>query len=263
MTPADDPVPLLPWLHSTETCEHVFGELQKLLKEFMYLDFLYSVLKLQVLMRLTLMQHTAHAKSHAKGYAHTWFGAKDMDFVALSTYPLNEEIAMAAVNAYDAAKSLWAFLDIMPLAFMSGDEVPPVRLPGLEHLLFEDDQEEHNAQSDSDEELGEFTYLQQLIDGEEQHSLCTHNIEKSLDALTFAAIVASVDDTMCILNLRDNDDEDLVEDFSCISDALAACQKFPPIDAADECQYPSDRMLVESEQHDYSAPVAIRAAHQT
>jgi hypothetical protein len=31
--------PLLPWLHSSETCKHIFGECQKLIKDFTFLNF--------------------------------------------------------------------------------------------------------------------------------------------------------------------------------------------------------------------------------
>ena len=41
--------PLLPWLHSSETCEHIFGECQKLVKDFTFLDFLYMIPRLHIL----------------------------------------------------------------------------------------------------------------------------------------------------------------------------------------------------------------------
>jgi hypothetical protein len=44
----DTPIPLLPWLHSTETCEHIFGEACKIVKDFTMLDFFYMLTKLRV-----------------------------------------------------------------------------------------------------------------------------------------------------------------------------------------------------------------------
>ncbi|KXN92054.1 hypothetical protein AN958_10041, partial [Leucoagaricus sp. SymC.cos] len=38
--------PLMPWLHSTEACEHVFGSIHQIVPDFSYLDFLYMVSKL-------------------------------------------------------------------------------------------------------------------------------------------------------------------------------------------------------------------------
>ena len=41
--------PLLPWLHSTEICEHVFAECRKLVKDFTHLNFLHMVPWLHIL----------------------------------------------------------------------------------------------------------------------------------------------------------------------------------------------------------------------
>lgn len=72
------PVPLLPWLHSKKTCEHVFGQLHMLVKDFCYLDFLYAVPKLGVLLKVALMQHSADYWARAEGYAHTWFDTNSL-----------------------------------------------------------------------------------------------------------------------------------------------------------------------------------------
>jgi hypothetical protein len=41
-----DLFPLLPWIHSTEACEHSSGEARKVIKDFMLLDLIYMVPKL-------------------------------------------------------------------------------------------------------------------------------------------------------------------------------------------------------------------------
>jgi hypothetical protein len=43
--------PLLPWLHSSETCEHVFGEARQIVKDFTMLDCFYMLTKLRVKLR--------------------------------------------------------------------------------------------------------------------------------------------------------------------------------------------------------------------
>jgi hypothetical protein len=43
-----DLFPLCPWLHSTEACEHGFGEAQKIVKDFTMLDLIYMVPKLHI-----------------------------------------------------------------------------------------------------------------------------------------------------------------------------------------------------------------------
>jgi hypothetical protein len=40
--------PLLPWLHSTEACEHGFGEAWKVVKDFTMLDLIYIFPKLHI-----------------------------------------------------------------------------------------------------------------------------------------------------------------------------------------------------------------------
>ena len=44
----DDTNPLLPWLHSTEQCEHIFGEARRIVEDFCFLDFIYMIPKLRV-----------------------------------------------------------------------------------------------------------------------------------------------------------------------------------------------------------------------
>ena len=43
--------PLLPWLHSTEACEHAFGEARRIVKDFTFLDFIYMIPKLRIKIR--------------------------------------------------------------------------------------------------------------------------------------------------------------------------------------------------------------------
>ena len=87
--------PLLPWLHSSETCEHVFGECRKLIKDFTFLDFIYMIPKLTALIRSTVRQgHTDNHRAHAGGYAHTYIDAEDCDLAQLSIFPTDEEIQM-------------------------------------------------------------------------------------------------------------------------------------------------------------------------
>ena len=64
--------PLYPWLHSSEACEHTFGEARQVTKDFTMLDFLYMVPKLKVKMRQAIFKATtSNAKSRASGYSHT------------------------------------------------------------------------------------------------------------------------------------------------------------------------------------------------
>ncbi|TEB35307.1 hypothetical protein FA13DRAFT_1624269 [Coprinellus micaceus] len=51
-----DPVPLCPWMHSTEPCEHCFGSARKVVKDFTFLDFIFMIPKLRVKLRDCLTQ---------------------------------------------------------------------------------------------------------------------------------------------------------------------------------------------------------------
>lgn len=107
--------PLLPWLHSSETCEHVFAECRKLVKDFSYLDFLFAVPRITVLLRTAMaLKHTTDARDRAAGYAHTYFDSKGIDLVQLSTLPTDAHIMEANQQAWGEAESLWNYLGVVP-----------------------------------------------------------------------------------------------------------------------------------------------------
>lgn len=47
--------PLIPWLHSTEQCEHIFSEAQQIVTDFCFLDFVYMIPKLRVTIRESML----------------------------------------------------------------------------------------------------------------------------------------------------------------------------------------------------------------
>ncbi|KAF8232516.1 hypothetical protein L208DRAFT_1271802, partial [Tricholoma matsutake] len=66
--------PLLPWLHSSEACGHVFGEACQIIKDFCMLDL---IPKLRVkLCEVVLCALTSDPKAKAAGYSHTYFDVK-------------------------------------------------------------------------------------------------------------------------------------------------------------------------------------------
>lgn len=104
--------PLLPWLHSTETCEHVFGECRKLVKDFTYLDFLYSVPKLHVVLRgIINLGLSSDAKARAAGYAHVYFSG-DIDIAALCQFPSDDRIEVLNTAAFEEQDTLWNILGV-------------------------------------------------------------------------------------------------------------------------------------------------------
>ncbi|KAJ6521817.1 hypothetical protein DFH09DRAFT_1424506 [Mycena vulgaris] len=106
--------PLLPWLHSTEVCEHLFGMLRQLKKNFNYADVLYLERKLRVLMMGAFgnLSPDEQANQTAGGYHHTYFSADDLDVVVLTQYPTDEELVNASKYAFDEASQLLKILGI-------------------------------------------------------------------------------------------------------------------------------------------------------
>ena len=80
-------VSLLPWLHSSEACEHVFGEACHVVKDFSSLDFIYMIPKLCVkLHEAVLRGKSSDPKACASGYFHSYFDHEGLDLLTLSTY---------------------------------------------------------------------------------------------------------------------------------------------------------------------------------
>jgi len=110
----DGVYPLLPWLLSTEVCEHVFGLCRQIIKDFTILDFYYMISKLFIrLHEHALFSKFSDGKERASGYFHTYTDNRDVDLVALSIYPSNDNLDDAAKIAYEA-ENLWTLLGAPP-----------------------------------------------------------------------------------------------------------------------------------------------------
>jgi hypothetical protein len=149
----------------------VFAEVRKLVKDFCYLDFLYAMPKLRVLLKATILQHTSDSRTRANGYAHTWFDSRAIDLATLSRYPTDLEIHATSATAYDAAESLFVFLDIAPLSSHPYNSNPLPHLPGIGALLTQDDKkwedeewDDDNESSDHESSMGDSSQLQHIID---------------------------------------------------------------------------------------------------
>jgi hypothetical protein len=105
--------PLLPWLHSTEICEHVFAECRKLVKDFTHLNFLYMIPRLRVLVRAaSLFSKGTDPKAQAMGYSHPYLDPKNTRIESLATFPTDSEIALVVGEAWDEAVTLLGLLGI-------------------------------------------------------------------------------------------------------------------------------------------------------
>lgn len=106
--------PLLPWLHSTEPCEHVFGVMRQIKKDFTFSDMLSAEPKLWTLLLGAFGDLTPEEQSNqtAADYHHTYFKTKDLDLAELQRYPKDLELGTASDAAFKEAKGLLASLRI-------------------------------------------------------------------------------------------------------------------------------------------------------
>ncbi|XP_006459004.1 hypothetical protein AGABI2DRAFT_66018 [Agaricus bisporus var. bisporus H97] len=107
--------PLMPWLHSTEACEHIFGQARQIVPNFSYADFLHLASKLHVHIRqenLRAEQGIEKSKLPAMGYSHTYFMTGGLDLAKLSVYPTDLQINDVAAIAFDEVDNLLSILGI-------------------------------------------------------------------------------------------------------------------------------------------------------
>jgi hypothetical protein len=159
--------PLLPWLHSTEICEHIFAELRKIIKDFTALDFIYLVAGVEAMLRASMdSSDPINARARAEGYAHTWCEQRGIDLAVLSDFPSHDRIVEAARVAYVESTSLWNALGVCVddiLAARAGRCSTTVRLPAF-RVAFPDDL------SDDDEDdatVDETELLHELVSGQD------------------------------------------------------------------------------------------------
>ena len=154
-------VPLLPWLHSSEACEHVFGEARHVVKDFTFLDFIYMIPKLRIkLHEAVLHGKSSDPKARASGYSHSYFDHEGFDLIALSTYPSDADIDLANESAAEEANSLIALLGINPNS-LTHHRNP---LPSINSWLPLDDS---HVSSDADRSESDLESLSDLSEDEE------------------------------------------------------------------------------------------------
>jgi hypothetical protein len=212
----DSRFPLLPWLHSSETCEHVFGEARQIVKDFTMLDFFYMMTKLRVKLREAVLRgQSADFKACANGYCHTYFDSKGIDPLLLSTFPTDDDIQDTAQQAMEECESLVVLLGIDPTMLQNNiTGLGPVKLPAISSWYtesidssFDEDSEDdkddkdgyfcHDGSSDSDTDEGvdDAAELQELMDCVEgQEFSFTPAQEDKLTRLVCAAMAITSDE---------------------------------------------------------------------
>lgn len=187
--------PLLLWLHSTEICEHVFGVLRTLVKDFTMLDFYNMVKKIFVRLRMfTESTLPTVGKDAAAGYAHTFSDCRGIDLTALSAFPTDEQINEAARQAYDEAESLLFILGVSPDLFTesTAEATPtaatPHATPWEQVDEFYDDNDIENGSEEAIDEVAEISYLYECAETLNGSSLSAER-QRVMKDLSYASVV--------------------------------------------------------------------------
>ena len=201
----DDVYAFLPWLHSTEVCEHLFGIMRSILMDFTMLDVVYMVPKLLVRIReYVLNAASPTGKARASGYNHTHADCNGVDLSLLSIFPNDEEINQFAVQAFEEAQNLLAVTGIVPSSMGRSHNLPDINswFPGSASdgltdneagALGEDSDDDGDASDDEGQRDsgGIFDY----IEGGARKNL-SHAAEEEMEGLGYAAIVSSVGESI-------------------------------------------------------------------
>ncbi len=195
--------PFYPWLHSSEACEHTFGESRHIVKDFAMLDFLYMIPKLRLKMRQAILKaKSSDGKSRASGYTHTYFDMAGLDQMKLAIFPSDDEIEQAAVQAADECDSLISLLGLVPIqvsSFATNRPVTSVSLPAIGSWYQSNSTDDLDSNSETaslyDESICEAQQIQSLLDREESSApLRSKHREAEVTSLTHAAIAVTTDE---------------------------------------------------------------------
>ena len=192
--------PLLPWLHSTEPCEHVFGEARMVVKDFTMLDFFYMMTKLRIKLREAILRsHTLDFKARASGYCHTYTNNKGIDLNTLSQFPTDDEIQEAAKESMEECESIFALLgiDVSLLRDVATGQMsqPHAQLPSIGSWFLDDEAHTVPDVEDDDDELDEATELQACMDYFEDNDLhLMHSQQQKVTKLSCAAMAIMSDE---------------------------------------------------------------------
>ncbi|KAH9945584.1 hypothetical protein B0H21DRAFT_709290 [Amylocystis lapponica] len=190
--------PLLPWLHSTEPCEHIFGVLRQLKKDFSYVDMLYLEPKLRTLLMGAFGDLTAEQQENqtAGGYYHSYFVAKDLDLHALAQWPSDAELQDASAMALQEAEQLMSALGIDAISMLNKYRAP--------HLSTRKSKVKTSVSSvKGPQTLSDILALYANV------TFKAHQDEEKFEACEMALVADSVDQTLKIDALPDSSDQDL------------------------------------------------------
>ncbi|KAJ6522433.1 hypothetical protein DFH09DRAFT_1421922 [Mycena vulgaris] len=274
-------IPLIPWYHSSEPCEHTFGNSRDIVKDFTFLDFIFMIPKLRVTMREAVLSgKSSHANATAAGYTHTYFESLGSDLAALAIYPSDQEIQLAAQEAAAESDSLVAVLGIAPAQLHQKLQARAHQHPVLPSigswLKNDDDESEEEDEEEFDNEdvnaPSEADQLQAIIDMYEHPDAPLLGVkeDRKVMSLTCASIAITADEQMRINKFSELDDEVsdeiLGDEHVTIQETLAAFTTpvLPSLKLGDEISKPFGVGPATSVTDlDFKSLIAQRRLHQT
>ncbi|KAG8750738.1 hypothetical protein FRC11_010105 [Ceratobasidium sp. 423] len=205
--------PLLPWLHLTEACEHLFGKMRKLVADFTHLDFIFAAPKLRVLLRASYQNHSSGLLSmqpkpqKATGYSHTYMDSSGLKLKTLTIYPSDAELSQLTLLAHTEALELSSFLkcnvevsqDFRVFSNLEPSEPEIIILPGIDSF-------------NNPEEEGVVSVMHafhEIVEFAEKEAMPLEEISVPRDNLVYAAAALQVESGLMIDNLPPETSNDI------------------------------------------------------
>lgn len=193
-------IPLLPWLHSTETCEHFFGCARKIKQDFTFAEFVLMAPKLSVLISAESQSRSASIQANSSGgrfgYYHTWHDSKGVDPIKLCHFPTDIEISSTMRTAHSEAASLLSVLGMCTTALPNTVDTDAFH----DSLLSLSDpySDDNDAGTSSDDEqyptLGSQLAGALSIDAGEPDDVRSNSLDKKMTQLGIAATATRIHD---------------------------------------------------------------------
>ncbi|KAF9231491.1 hypothetical protein BU15DRAFT_82327 [Melanogaster broomeanus] len=245
---------LISLLHSSEVCEHIFGECRKLVKDFNFLNFIHMIPRLLVLVHAAIeLCHSRDPWARASGYAHTYFDSNDINIAQLVIFPTDEEIAQCMLAGWEEAQSLFVALGISPNDILHSQTAGEP----LEEQTTSDSDTDGISRDDFEDVESEAWTLQRIMDQEQYVSSRAHEVSEKMRALTCAVVAVELDSDGKVFELQEPTEEEretwISKDTATISSVLTSA--IP--------SRPSDLPPMHHKHLDLSTLVQLRRDHQT
>ena len=189
--------PLLLWMHGTEMVEHILAECRKLVKDFTHLNFIFMMIRIHVLVRLSSeLGRGIDPKARAMGYSHSYLDPEAVCLKSLAVFPTDGEIEIAVGQAWQEAITLLGFLGIQ------ADDIPPLSNPtsstadASPSTTDVNSEQAHDQDPDEDPEETTAATLQRLIGRQELlcWSTVDPEIQNKMHALTCAEMALNIEE---------------------------------------------------------------------